>query len=171
MPLLRFDDVSLAFGHLPLLAHVDLQIEQGERVCRLGRNGAGKTTLLRAITGAVLTDEGEIWRHDTLRIAHLEQEVSPDTEQTVYEAVAAGLGELGTFLTEYHHAAHEAGGARAQRSTLQRMAELQARIDALGGWNINQKVETVLTRLGVPADERLASCYGGIRRQTMVARG
>jgi ATP-binding cassette subfamily F protein uup len=168
MPLLRFDAVSLAFGHLPLLAHVDFQIEQGERVCLLGRNGAGKTTLLRAITGAVLPDEGEIWRHDTLRIAHLEQEVPPDTEQTVYEVVAVGLGELGALLAEYHHATHEADGA--QRSTLQRMAELQARIDALGGWNINQKVETVLTRLGLPADERLASCSGGIRRQTMLAR-
>ncbi|HEX2261116.1 MAG TPA: ATP-binding cassette domain-containing protein, partial [Candidatus Binatia bacterium] len=64
MSLLRFDAVSLAFGHLPLLARVDFQIEQGERVCLLGRNGAGKTTLLRAITGAVLPDEGEIWRHD-----------------------------------------------------------------------------------------------------------
>jgi ATP-binding cassette subfamily F protein uup len=147
MPLLRFDNVSLAFGHLALLAHVDFQIESRERVCLLGRNGAGKTTLLRAITGAVLPDEGQIWRHDTLRIAHLEQEVAPDTKQTVYEAAAAGLGELGALLAEYHHATYEADGA-AQRSTLQRLAELQARIDALGGWNINQKVETVLTRLG-----------------------
>ena len=168
MPLLRFDNVSLAFGHLPLLAHVDFQIEPGERVCLLGRNGAGKTTLLRAIAGAVLPDDGEIWRHDTLRIAHLEQEVPADTEQTVYEVVAAGLGELGTLLAEYHHATHEAGGA--QRSTLRRMADLQARIDALGGWNINQKVERVLTRLGLPADEHLANCSGGIRRQTMLAQ-
>jgi ATP-binding cassette subfamily F protein uup len=168
MPLLRFDNVSLAFGHLPLLAHVDFQIEPGERVCLLGRNGAGKTTLLRAIAGAVLPDDGEIWRHDTLRIAHLEQEVPADTEQTVYGVVAAGLGELGTLLAEYHHATHEAGGA--QRSTLRRMADLQARIDALGGWNINQKVEMVLTRLGLPADERLANCSGGIRRQTMLAQ-
>ena len=115
MPLLRFDTVSLAFGHVPLLAHVDFQIEQGERVCLLGRNGAGKTTLLRAITGAALPDEGEIWRHDTLRIAHLEQEVPPDTEQTVYEVVAVGLGELGALLAEYHQATHEAGRERNDR--------------------------------------------------------
>jgi ATP-binding cassette subfamily F protein uup len=82
--------------------------------------------------------------------------------------VAAGLGELGELLTEYHQVTHEAG--TGARPSLQRMAKLQARIDALGGWNISQKVETVLTRLGLPADQSLASCSGGIRRQTMLAR-
>ena len=168
MPLLRLDGVSLAYGHLPLLAQVDLQIEPGERVCLVGRNGAGKSTLLRVVTGAALPDEGDIWCHDTLRIAHLEQEVPPDTKETIYEMVAAGLGELGELLTEYHQVTHEAG--TRERPSLQRMAKLQARIDALGGWNISQKVETVLTRLGLPADQCLASCSGGIRRQTMLAR-
>jgi len=168
MTLLRLDNVSLAYGHLPLLAHVDFQIEPGERVCLVGRNGTGKSTLLRAITGVALPDDGEIWRRETLRIGHLEQEVPPDTEQTVFEVVAAGLGKLGALLTEYHHATHQAGAA--ERSSLERLAQLQARIDALDGWNINRKVETVLTRLGLPADKRLADCSGGIRRQVMLAR-
>ena len=168
MTLLRLDNVSLAYGHLPLLAHVDFQIEAGERVCLVGRNGTGKSTLLRVITGAALPDDGEIWRQETLRIGHLEQEVPPDTEQTVFETVAAGLGELGALLTEYHQVAHQAGAA--ERSSLARLAELQARIDALDGWNINLKVETVLTRLGLPADRSLADCSGGIRRQVMLAR-
>ena len=168
MPLLRLDNVSLAYGHVPLLSHVDFQVEPGERVCLLGRNGAGKTTLLRVVTGKALPDGGEVWRQDALRIAHLEQEVPPDTEQTVYEVVAAGLGVLGGLLTEYYLVTHEA--AAAESASLQRMAELQARIDGLSGWNIRQKVETVLTRLGLPADQRLASCSGGIRRQVMLAR-
>src|SRR3989338_8683353 len=167
MTLLRLDNVSLAYGHLPLLAHVDFQIEAGERVCLVGRNGTGKSTLLRVITGAALPDEGEIWRQETLRIGHLEQEVPPDAEQTVFETVAAGLGELGALLTEYHQVTHQAGAA--ERSSLARLAELQARIDALDGWNINLKVETVLTRLGLPADQSLADCSGGIRRQVMLA--
>jgi ATP-binding cassette subfamily F protein uup len=168
MPLLRLDGVSLAYGDLPLLAHVDFQIEPGERVCLVGRNGAGKTTLLRLVTGVTLPDEGDIWRHESLRIAHLEQEVPPDTEETIYEVVAAGLGELSELLTEYHQVTHEAG--TGERPSLQRMAELQAHIDALGGWNISQKVETVLTRLELPADQCLTSCSGGVRRQTMLAR-
>jgi ATP-binding cassette subfamily F protein uup len=168
MSLLRFDNVSLAYGHLPLLAHVDFQIEAGERVCLVGRNGTGKTTLLRTITGAAIPDDGEIWRRETLRIAHLEQEVPPDTDETIFEVVAGGLGELGALLTEYHQATHQAGAA--ERAALARLAQLHAGIDALDGWNINQKVETVLTRLNLAEDTRLAACSGGTRRQVMLAR-
>ena len=168
MTLLRLDNVSLAYGHLPLLAGVDFQIEAGERVCLVGKNGTGKSTLFRVITGAAVPDEGEIWRQETLRVGHLEQEVPPDADQTVFQVVAAGLGELGALLAEYHDATQAAGAA--ERASLRRLAELQARIEALDGWNINQKVETVLTRLGLPADKRLTDCSGGIRRQVMLAR-
>src|SRR5262249_19588989 len=168
MPLLRLDGVSLAYGHLPLLARVDFQIAPGERVCLVGRNGAGRGTLLRVLTGAVLPDEGDIWRHDALRVAHLEQEVPPDNEEPLYEVVAAALGDLGELLTAKHQATQWAGAA--ERPSLQQMAELQERIDAFAGWNIEQKAQTVLTRLGLFADQCFARCSGGIRRQTMLAR-
>ena len=100
MTLLRLDHVSLAYGHLPLLKHVDFQIEAGERVCLVGRNGTGKTSLLRVMTGAAVPDEGEVWREETLQVGHLEQEVPPDSEQTVLEVVAGGLGELGGSVHE-----------------------------------------------------------------------
>jgi ABC transport system ATP-binding/permease protein len=168
MTLFRLDNVSLAYGHIPLLSHADFQIDAGERVCLVGRNGAGKSTLLRVITGAATADEGEIWRQETLRTGHLEQEVPPDADQTIFQVVAAGLGELGALLAEYHEASHAAGAA--ERATLARLAGLQARIEAEGGWNIHQKVETVLTRLSLPAEKSLADCSGGIRRQVMLAR-
>lgn len=60
MTLLTFTDVSLAYGHHPLLAHVDFQITAGERVCLVGRNGAGKSTFMRAISGVAQLDDGEI---------------------------------------------------------------------------------------------------------------
>src|SRR5688572_14180590 len=109
MTLLSLRNVSLAYGHHPLLANVDSQIEAGERVCLVGRNGTGKSTLFRAITGIAVPDDGEIWRKDTLRVAHLEQEVPADTDQTVFQVVAAGLGEIGSVLTEYHNAVHHVG--------------------------------------------------------------
>jgi ATP-binding cassette subfamily F protein uup len=168
MPLIRLDNVSLAYGHQPLLAHIDFQVDAGERVCLVGRNGTGKTTLFRVITGAAAPDDGEIWRMDTLRVAHLEQEVPPDTEQTIFEVVAGGLGELGTLLAEFHNLTHHHGLAR--RESLRALAQLQARIETLDGWNINQKVETVLTRLNLPQDKRLTDCSGGTRRQVMLAR-
>jgi ABC transport system ATP-binding/permease protein len=168
MPLLRLDNISLAYGHVPLLANVGFQIDAGERVCLVGRNGAGKTTLFRVITGIATVDEGELWRADTLRVAHLEQEVPPDTDQTIFQVVAGGLGELGVLLAEYHHVTHAPDATES--ASLRRLAELQARIEARDGWNINQKVETVLTRLALPEDTLLSDCSGGTRRQVMLAR-
>ena len=168
MPMLRLENVSLAYGHLPLLSHVELQVELGERVCVVGRNGAGKTTLFRVIIGTASADEGEIWRADTLRVAHLEQEVPPDTEQTIFEVVAGGLGELGSVLSQYHRLVQGAGIEK--RDSLDELARLQSRIESLGGWNVNQKVETVLTRLSLPDHVRLSDCSGGTRRQVMLAR-
>jgi ATP-binding cassette subfamily F protein uup len=168
MPLLRLESLSIAYGHLPLLSHAEFQIDSAERVCLVGRNGTGKTTLFRVITRKAVPDEGEVWRKATLSVGHLEQEVPPDTEQTIFEVVASGLGELGTLLTEYHNLTHDEG--LAQRESLLELAKLQARIETLDGWNTNQKVEAVLTRLNLPEGKRLADCSGGTRRQVMLAR-
>src|SRR4051812_5374181 len=168
MPLVRLENISLAYGYLPLLDHVEFQIDSGERISLVGRNGTGKTTLLRVITGCALPDTGEIWRQETLRIANLEQELPPDTEQTVFQVVAAGLGELGSLLSQYHEVALQM--AAGDKSSLQQFAELQSRLDALDGWNINQRVNKILTRLALPADKPLAACSGGIRRQVMLAQ-
>jgi len=165
--LLTLTKVSLAYGHHPLLAHVDFQIDKGERVCLVGRNGTGKSTLFRVITGVAQPDDGEVWRRDPLRVAHLEQEVPADRDETVYEVVSAGLGELGELLARYHNVTHHVGTAQA---SLAELADLQGRIEARDGWNISQKVETVLSRLNLPADKRLADCSGGLRRQVMLAR-
>jgi ABC transport system ATP-binding/permease protein len=94
--------------------------------------------------------------------------VPPDTDQTIFEVVAGGIGELGTLLAEYHNLTLHDG--LAQRESLRELAELQGRIEILDGWNINQKVETVLTRLNLPEDKRLVDCSGGTRRQAMLAR-
>jgi len=133
----------------------------------VGRNGAGKTSLLRVLAGTVQPDEGGVWRQETLRIGYLEQEVPPDADLTVFQVVATGLGEVGELLAQYHHLSH---GAASAGESMKLMSELHARIDTLAGWNINQRVETVLTRLSLPADKLLADCSGGIRRQVMLAR-
>jgi ATP-binding cassette subfamily F protein uup len=168
MPLLTLRTVSLAYGHKPLLAGADFQIDAGERVCLVGRNGTGKSTLFRVISGIAEPDDGELWRRDTLRVSHLEQEVPADSDETVFELVAGGLGELGRLLAAYHNAVHRAGGAGA--AALHELSELQHRIEILDGWNIEQKVETALSRLGLPADARIADCSGGMRRRALLAR-
>ncbi len=172
MPLLTLKDVSLAYGNLSLLEKVNFNISSGERICLVGRNGTGKSTLFRIISDIVQPDEGEIWRQDTLKISYLEQEIPADTSQTIYEVVSAGLGHIGQILIEYHNLAHAMDQAidHTNSTLIKKLAELQHRIEVLDGWNLNQKIETVLSRLSLPEDKQIGECSGGIRRRTMLAQ-
>ncbi len=168
MPLLTLEDLSLAFGHQPLLDAVDLRVYRGERICLIGRNGAGKSSLLRVIGEEIEADEGVVWRRQGIRVSHLRQDVPECIGDTVYEVVAAGLGDLGRLLTAYHNALHEVNDE--SRPAMQRVAELQHEIDSREGWSIERKVETVLARLSLPADKPMGQCSGGIRRRVMLAQ-
>ena len=75
MPLLTLQNISLAFGHLPLLEDATLQIDAGERVALIGRNGSGKSSLLRVIAGEIPADGGVVWRSPGLRLSRLDQDV------------------------------------------------------------------------------------------------
>src|SRR6188508_1687981 len=87
---LTLDHVSMAFGHLPLLDEVVLQLDPRERVAVIGRNGTGKSTLLKILTGELAPDSGTVWRQPGLRLARLEQDVPLSANRTVFEIVAEG---------------------------------------------------------------------------------
>lgn len=91
MAMIGFKDVSISFGGHPLLDHVNLQMERGERICLLGRNGAGKSTLLQLIHGDILPDDGEIVRQQGVRIAMLSQEAPRDLVGATIDVVAGRL--------------------------------------------------------------------------------
>ena len=89
--LLTLDRLSLAFGHLPLLAGASFRLDGGERVALIGRNGTGKSTLLKVIAGELAPDAGQVWRAPGLRVARLEQEVPQVGDATVRSELEAGL--------------------------------------------------------------------------------
>ena len=91
MPLVSLDRVSLAFGHLPLLDDVSLQIESRERVSVIGRNGAGKSTLLQIVSGDVPPDAGTVWQAPSLKVARLVQDVPLSAARSVFDVVAEGF--------------------------------------------------------------------------------
>jgi len=106
MPLVSLDDVSMAYGHRPLLDRVALQIEPRERVSVIGRNGTGKSTLLKILSGDTAPDSGMVWRQPALRTARLEQDVPLSAARPVFEIVAEGhthhLEEDEAWLREHH---------------------------------------------------------------------
>ena len=168
MPLLTLDHLHHAYGHLPLLDDVSLQVAAGERLALIGRNGTGKSTLLKIVSGEIPPDAGVVWREPGTRVARLEQDVPLDTHDTVFDVVAQGLGALSQQIADYHHAAVEV--AHGDVSALERMGRLQQILEDQDGWSLEQRVELVLTRLSLPADTPVDALSGGWRRRVLLAR-
>ncbi len=169
MPLLRLDKVSLTYGPRPLLDQASLDIRRGERVCLVGRNGEGKSSLIRLLTGEIAPDGGEVWLRPNTRIAHLAQEVSADSDETVFDVVAGGLPECGRLLSQYHHAVAELSHDHAP-AAMDRLADLQHQLEAVNGWELEQRVENILSRLDLDGDATMHSLSGGWRRRVLLAR-
>ena len=169
MSLLTLQNVSLAYGHHPLLERAQLTIEKGERVCLVGRNGAGKSTLLRVIAGEIKPDDGEVTVAAGVRVGYLAQEVPMDEARTAFEVVAEGAAGLGALITEYHHTAR-ALESEASEMLLAKLARLQQELEARDGWRLEQRVESLLSRFGLPADKVVAELSGGTKRRVLLAR-
>ncbi|MGA1561765.1 MAG: ATP-binding cassette domain-containing protein [Gammaproteobacteria bacterium] len=170
MALLQLRNVHLAYGHHPLLDGADLVLEHGERVCLVGRNGEGKSSLMRVIEGEVLPDEGEVDRGNT-RIARLQQEVPHEllhTDTTIYDVVATGLAKQGQLLTDYHHAI--AAASEGDAAALQRMEQLQQKIEAANAWQLETQISSTLTRMQLNGEQRFADLSGGMKRRVLLAR-
>lgn len=165
MVLVRLQQVELAFGDHVLLDKVDLDIQSGERLCVVGRNGEGKSTLLKIINREITPDDGVIQYRDTLRVAALQQELPKSVDESVYDVVADGIGDLGAVLARYHEET-----ARGADADLKKLETLQAKIEAADGWRIQQRVDAMIQRLNLPAESRFNELSGGWQRRVMLAR-
>jgi ATP-binding cassette subfamily F protein uup len=159
---MQFQRVDFSVGGPLLLEHVDLSIEPGERVCIVGRNGAGKSTLMRLMAGELKPDDGEIRVQGGVVVARMAQEVPQDTQGTVFDVVAQGLGDLGQLLARYHHALHD--------GDMDAMGEAQAQIEAQHGWDLDRRVQQVLDRLELPEDTDFDALSGGMKRRVLLAQ-
>jgi ATP-binding cassette subfamily F protein uup len=169
LPLLQLSGVSLAYGHVALLDHVDLVVDSGERVGLIGRNGTGKSSLLRIVEGGARPDDGKVWKPPDLRLASVPQEPPFAAEQTVFDAVAEGVGAAARLLIDYHHAAHSVA-VNASDANMRALQAAQEALEADGGWTLEHRVEATVTRLAVPPDARVGELSGGLKKRVALAR-
>lgn len=166
MSLIRFEDVSLDIGDQKILTDADLAIEPGERVCLIGRNGAGKSTTFRLITGETECDRGDIVRKGGLVVSQLEQSLPAAEDLAVRDVVSAGLIGIQALLDEYHRRS----GQDLDPAGLRELEALHRQIDAHGGWNIEQRVETTMSELSLPSEKNMSELSGGWRRRVALAK-
>ncbi len=169
MSLIRLRSIQVSFGGPAVLDNISLSIDNGERVCLLGRNGTGKSTLMKVISGQVKPDSGEIERQQNLVVATLQQEVSAGIEGTVFDVVADGLGESARILQDYHRAIHRL----SIEHTSQAEAELertQHAVEVADAWKLNQQVEAMLSKMDLDGDAEFSSLSGGMKRRVSLAQ-
>ena len=166
MSLLRFDEVGLEFGDQLILRDADFSIEAGERVCLIGRNGAGKSTTFRLICGDLQPDRGEIVAPSDLIVSQLHQTLPEAEELKVADIIRSGLTQIERLLTEYE----ERSKLDLDKHGLRELEALHAKIDTHDGWHLDQRVETTITELNLPADKRMNELSGGWRRRVALAR-
>ena len=165
MPLLKLDSVHLQFGTQVLLDDVSLGITRGEKLGLLGRNGAGKTTLLKLLAGEISADAGERWLRPGVNIARLQQTLPEADQISVYDAVAAGLADAGRLLSEYHQLL-----LADPPADIDHLSRVQQQLEAADGWRLQQKVETTISQLQLPAEATMGELSGGWRRRVALAQ-
>lgn len=169
MSLIALQSITLSFGGPPIFNGINLQLEQGDRLCLMGRNGTGKSTLLRLMAGEFPPESGVIQRQQGIRLASVWQDIPEDISGTVFDIVATGMGAAARLLSEYHHLAHRMATADSGE-LLAELEELQHRLEECGGWTLNQDVERILGRLSLEADAEFSALSGGTKRRVLLAK-
>ena len=170
MNILSLEAISKQFADRPLLDQVALGIDAGERVGVVGVNGSGKSTLLRIAAGAEPPDAGRVSLSRGLRVAYLPQNPQLDPALTVIEQVFQGSTPEMKLLREYEQAAAALAANPHQPALQSALADLVARMDAAGAWDLEHDARTTLGKLGI-ADlgARVGTLSGGQRKRVAMA--
>ena len=169
MSLLQLKNASIILGHPPLLNGIELVIHPGERLCLVGRNGCGKSTLLKVIEAEIKLDDGQRLVNNEVKISRLPQDPPASVECSLFDYVAEGLAEVGQYLKEYFHQA-DLIAEDPSDANMAKLEELQHQIDHHNGWQFEQKIQQVLTKLQLDPNQQLSSLSGGWRRKAALAK-
>ncbi len=158
MALITMMGGSLAYGDDALLSSADFALEEGERVCLVGRNGTGKSTLLKVLSGLTELDSGRIIFKDGLRIKRLQQDPPQDASGNVYSMVARGIDEVGAALARFR-----------ETSSVSEQEELASFIEHHDGWLKDALIYKILNKMELDPEAPLSSLSGGWRRKVALA--
>lgn len=163
MPLLTLKKIYYSLGTFPLLDEVDFEVNTKERIALIGRNGEGKSTLFKILSETIHPEAGEIIKSKELTISRLAQELPEAPDSTVYQFVAQGLSDLSDLLIQYHQLTSQTEGH--DELWMNKLNDLQKKIEHLNGWQIQQRIENVIQALSLPADKKMSQLSGGWRRR------
>ena len=147
MNLLSVENVSKSYGLRVLFEGITFGLSQGDKVALVARNGAGKSSLLRIISGKDVPDTGIVSMRKDMRVEFLHQDPQFDANKNILEAVLSSDSELIRTVREFEEASEALAEDDSEKNQL-RMQDLNAKMDALQAWDLEQRVRTILGKLG-----------------------
>jgi ATP-binding cassette subfamily F protein 3 len=176
MILLQVADVRKQYGPEPLLSGVTLDVRAGERIALVGPNGTGKTTLLNILADREQHDAGSIQWTTGTRIGMLEQQPDFSADRTVWDEARHALRGLIAMAAEAEQIAHQLAAADDpdRRHRLgKRFDHLQHELHRADGYNLDHRIERVLTGLGFPQEafqQPVVQLSGGQQNRLLLAQ-
>lgn len=160
-----------------VLKNIYLSFFYGAKIGILGLNGSGKSSLLKIIAGVDKNYQGDVVFQPGYTVGYLEQEPQLDDSKTVIEVVREGVAETIAILDEFNQINDSFGlpevyeDADKMQKLMDRQADLQDKIDALGAWEIDTKLEIAMDALRTPeGDTPIKNLSGGERRRVALCR-
>jgi sulfate-transporting ATPase len=156
-----------------VLREIYLGFYYGAKIGVLGLNGSGKSSLLKIIGGVDPNYTGEITRSKGYSIGLLEQEPQLDPNKTVKEVVEEGKADLVSLLHEYEAVSNKIGevGPDEMEKLLDKQAQLQEKIEAANGWELENQLDIAMDALRCPpADQKVETLSGGEKRRVALCR-
>ena len=155
-----------------VLHDIWLSFLPGAKIGVIGLNGSGKSTLLRIMAGEITEFEGEAFPADRLSVGYLAQEPQLDPAKTVAGNVDEGVAEQRSLLKQYDEAtAMLSGGHSDLEELLRQQGELQDRIEAVGAWDLDSRVEMAMDALRLPPGQAdVSRLSGGEVRRVALCR-
>lgn len=161
-------------GGKEVVKDVSLSFLPGAKIGVLGYNGAGKSTLLKIMAGLDTEYTGEARAADGLRIGYLEQEPELDPTKDVMGNVMEGVGEINTLLQRFEEVSAKFAEEMSDdemNDLIAEQAELQEKIDAADGWDVQRQVEIAMDALRCPPSEaEVTKLSGGEKRRVALCR-
>ncbi|MCL6730461.1 energy-dependent translational throttle protein EttA [Sphingomonas hankyongi] len=158
----------------PVLNHINLQFYHGAKIGIVGPNGAGKSTLMKIMAGLDKDFQGEAWPGENVTVGYLPQEPQLDPSKTVLENVKDGARDVADMVDRFNAISAEMGDPKDDTdfdALMEEMGELQAKIDAVDGWTLDNQLEVAMEALRCPpSDWSVENLSGGEKRRIALTR-
>lgn len=168
MQMLRAEDLTSTYGEKTLFDHISFLIKEHDRIGLIGVNGSGKTSLLNVISGHTSAEDGSIDHPHDYTIGYLEQQPPLDPEKKIIDAVLAGDQPLFRLIRQYENLVSNFSGTAEEND---RLAVLQRQMDQQNAWEVQSRVETVLTQLKIKdMGAKIGEMSGGQQKRVGLAQ-